>query len=209
MTTTITMTKRGAMTGYLSRTGVVTAVTLAVAMAAVAAPLLSPTAARAQVRMTVPPQSEPVALRGATIHTVTNGVIENGTILFENGVSYAQYDSVHDGSSAYHAWSNDILSNGSLSYGINCGPGTAYEFLMTDGDLADIQLCNTNLYMHVADHDGNSNSCANDDEAWGPAWSTTNNDNCPLDDPNGSSFVGYRTTQHPWGTANPLRMWVR
>ena len=86
MTTTISMTKRGAMTGYLSRTGGVTAVTLAVVMAAVAALLLSPTAARAQVRMTVPPQSEPVALRGATIHTVTNGVIENGTILFENGV---------------------------------------------------------------------------------------------------------------------------
>ncbi len=74
------------MTGYLSRTGGVTAVTLAVVMAAVAALLLSPTAARAQVRMTVPPQSEPLALRGATIHTVTNGVIENGTILFENGV---------------------------------------------------------------------------------------------------------------------------
>jgi imidazolonepropionase-like amidohydrolase len=74
------------MTGYLSRTGGVTAVTLAVVTAAVAALLLSPTAARAQVRMTVPPQSEPVALRGATIHTVTNGVIENGTILFENGV---------------------------------------------------------------------------------------------------------------------------
>lgn len=40
----------------------------------------------AQVRMTVPPQSEPVALQGATIHTVTNGVIENGTILFEDGL---------------------------------------------------------------------------------------------------------------------------
>ena len=40
----------------------------------------------AQVRMTVPPQSEPVALQGATIHTVTSGVIENGTILLENGL---------------------------------------------------------------------------------------------------------------------------
>ncbi|SVB89541.1 uncharacterized protein METZ01_LOCUS242395, partial [marine metagenome] len=74
------------MTGYLSRIGGVTAVTLAVAMVAVAASLVSPTVVRAQVRMTVPAQSEPVALRGATIHTVTNGVIENGTILFENGV---------------------------------------------------------------------------------------------------------------------------
>ncbi|MCX8214979.1 MAG: hypothetical protein OTJ97_10840, partial [SAR202 cluster bacterium] len=80
------MKKRGVMMGYLSKTGGVTAVTFAVAMAAVATSLLSPTVAKAQVRMTVPPQSEAVALRGATIHTVTNGVIENGTILFENGV---------------------------------------------------------------------------------------------------------------------------
>lgn len=32
------------------------------------------------------PQSEPIALTGGTIHTVTNGMIRNGTILFENGV---------------------------------------------------------------------------------------------------------------------------
>ena len=44
------------------------------------------TPAAAQVRMTVPPQAEAVALQGATIHTVTNGVIENGTILFDRGV---------------------------------------------------------------------------------------------------------------------------
>jgi len=89
MTTTTTMTKRGVMTGYLSRAGGVSALTLAVAIAAAATPLLSPTSVRAQVRMTVPPQSEPVALRGATIHTVTNGVIEDGTIMFENGVIVA------------------------------------------------------------------------------------------------------------------------
>ena len=83
---TMTMKKRGVMIGYLSRTGGVTTVTFAVAMVVVATSLLSPTVAKAQVRMTVPPQSEAVALRGATIHTVTNGVIENGTILFENGV---------------------------------------------------------------------------------------------------------------------------
>jgi imidazolonepropionase-like amidohydrolase len=45
-----------------------------------------PAVLSAQVRMTVPAQSQPIALRGATIHTVTNGVIENGTILFSNGV---------------------------------------------------------------------------------------------------------------------------
>ena len=75
-------TKRGTMTRVLSRAGCMT--TLAV-ISAVAAPLV-PAGATAQVRMTVRPQSEPIALQGATIHTVTNGVIENGTILFDNGV---------------------------------------------------------------------------------------------------------------------------
>ena len=59
------------------------------AMAAAALAVLCaavPTTLGAQVRMTVPPQSEPVALQGATIHTVTSGVIENGTILLENGL---------------------------------------------------------------------------------------------------------------------------
>ena len=45
-----------------------------------------PAVLSAQVRMTVPPQSERIALQGATIHTVTNGVIENGTIVFQNGL---------------------------------------------------------------------------------------------------------------------------
>ena len=80
----MTTTKRGAITRVLSRAGGVTAVMLAVAVAAAA--LLAPSSMSAQVRMTVPPQSGPVALQGATIHTVTNGVVENGTILFENGL---------------------------------------------------------------------------------------------------------------------------
>lgn len=54
--------------------------------AAAALAVWAPTVLAAQVRMTVPPQSEPVAIQGATIHTVTNGVIENGTIVFNNGV---------------------------------------------------------------------------------------------------------------------------
>ena len=70
------------MTGILSRIGGRAALILAAAVAGT----LSAAAGSAQVRMTVPPQSEPIALTGATIHTVTAGVIENGTILFENGV---------------------------------------------------------------------------------------------------------------------------
>lgn len=42
-------------------------------------------AAAAQVRMTVPPQEQAVVLQGATIHTVTNGVIQNGSIVLERG----------------------------------------------------------------------------------------------------------------------------
>ncbi|MDE2806111.1 MAG: amidohydrolase family protein [Gemmatimonadota bacterium] len=77
MTTT---TERRAMKGTLARTASMAGVALAVLWA------MAPAAVGAQVRMTVPPQSEPVALRGATIHTVTSGVIENGTILLENGL---------------------------------------------------------------------------------------------------------------------------
>ena len=75
-------TKRGTMTGVLARASTMATLTV---ISAVVAPLL-PSSATAQVRMTVPPQSQPIALQGATIHTVTNGVIENGTILFNNGV---------------------------------------------------------------------------------------------------------------------------
>ncbi len=81
----LTSTKRGAVSGIYSQTVGKTARKWAAALLG-AAVLLAPAAADAQVRMTVPPQSQPVALRGATIHTVTSGVIENGTILFENGL---------------------------------------------------------------------------------------------------------------------------
>lgn len=61
------------------------AFTLALALTALAGPT-APQALHAQVTIPAAPQSGPVALRGATIHTVTNGVIENGTIVFEDGV---------------------------------------------------------------------------------------------------------------------------
>jgi len=55
--------------------------------AAAFAALFAVPAAHAQVP--APPQSTPIALTGATIHTVTNGVIENGTIVFDGGVIVA------------------------------------------------------------------------------------------------------------------------
>ena len=79
----MTTTKREAMSGVFCRAVCAVVLTLCAAMVVIA---LSPSWASAQVRMTVPPQSEPVALQGATIHTMATGVIENGTILFENGL---------------------------------------------------------------------------------------------------------------------------
>ena len=58
---------------------------MAFALTAAGPMLLAPDTATAQVRMTVAPQSQPVVLRGATVHTVTRGVIENGTIVMEAG----------------------------------------------------------------------------------------------------------------------------
>ena len=78
----MTHTKRGSMTGPYP-----TLRRAAVAGLAAAAFLLgAPRGGDAQVRMTVPRQSQPIALQGATIHTVADGVVENGTIVFENGV---------------------------------------------------------------------------------------------------------------------------
>ncbi len=78
----MTHSKRGSMKGPFTK------VAASAFLPLVAGLLLfgSPTPSEGQVRMTVPPQSEPIALQGATIHTVAGGVIENGTIVFENGV---------------------------------------------------------------------------------------------------------------------------
>jgi len=89
---TITKTKREAMSGVFSRAGSATVLAMCAAMLVTA---LVPAWASAQVRMTVPPQSEPVALQGATIHTMATGVIENGTILFENGFISAVGTDIH------------------------------------------------------------------------------------------------------------------
>jgi len=52
---------------------------------AAAALALSATVAAAQVTIPVAVQSQPVVLRGATIHTVTNGTITNGSIVLDGG----------------------------------------------------------------------------------------------------------------------------
>lgn len=56
-----------------------------VALAAAAALVLGSPAAQAQEVVPAAPQNRPVALVGGTIHTVANGVIANGTIVFDGG----------------------------------------------------------------------------------------------------------------------------
>lgn len=57
----------------------------AIAVAATGIALLAPTVLTAQVTKPVAPQETPVVLRGATIHTVTKGTINNGTIVMDRG----------------------------------------------------------------------------------------------------------------------------
>jgi len=71
--------RRAGLVGVFAAFGAFSAVALATV----------PVATSAQVRMTVPPQAEQIALQGATIHTITNGVIENGTIIFNAGIIVA------------------------------------------------------------------------------------------------------------------------
>ena len=85
MTMNVT-TIRGNRKNFVEMVRTIAATMLAVSSLTWVVILLSPTATMGQVRMTVPPQSEPVALSGATIHTVTDGIIENGIILMENGL---------------------------------------------------------------------------------------------------------------------------
>ena len=81
-----TKSERGIMTSEATRIRAASRGLIAVCAVLALAVAVAPSESAGQVRMTVPPQSEAIALRGATIHTITNGVIENGTIVFENGV---------------------------------------------------------------------------------------------------------------------------
>ncbi|MCE9602799.1 MAG: amidohydrolase family protein [Gemmatimonadetes bacterium] len=58
---------------------------MAVALAAGTALAFAPRTAASQVLIPTAAQTQPVVLRGATIHTVTKGVIQNGTIVMEAG----------------------------------------------------------------------------------------------------------------------------
>lgn len=130
-------------------------------------------------------------------------------LLFESGDEYAVYPGVGTGTSSYHAFQETVPLH-------NCGLETDYEWLMSEGTLADADLCNTNLYIHPIDWEGGLIPCGDSEVATGPAWSGQNKDlGCPLNDPRGTSYIEDPWDYNPWGDHDPavpnlpLRMWVR
>lgn len=123
--------------------------------------------------------------------------------LFSNGSMYAQYDAVGSGGSSWFDHQMAVPAE-------NCGESDGYAYEMTAGNLAGAALCDTNLYINVIDLDGDP-VCANggDEEAHGPAWSTSRDIGCPLDDPGFSSFISNPYNQLPFGSVYPLYLLVR
>jgi len=124
-------------------------------------------------------------------------------LLFVDGDGmFAAYEGVSDGSGDFQAFQDAVPAN--------CGEGTDYEWAMTDGDFTSSTLCSTNLYLHVLDHDGYGCEAQGHsiNHGTGPGWSAVYNEGCPLDDPEGSSFINHAYGA-PWSTSVPLSMYVR
>src|SRR5687768_1196741 len=83
--TSQTIVRRARLAGEETEMSTMKTLSRTAAIALLGTTVLAPNAANAQVMMPVAPQSQPVVLRGATIHTVTKGTIQNGTIVLENG----------------------------------------------------------------------------------------------------------------------------
>ena len=100
---------------------------------------------------------------------------------------WAVYGGVGDGSGSF----SDTLASAPVP---NCEPTSG--FAKTAGPLlAAGSLCNTDLYLHPGDYDGNQIRCStlfstglSDDSTFGPAWSASNNQSCPFDDPANTSL---------------------
>ncbi len=101
---------------------------------------------------------------------------------------WAGYDGVHDGSSSF------AVLLGATPYP-NCMGNNPVGFAQTSGTLAALgTMCSTELFLNPGDHESVS-GCSNLNSSWnhatmGPAWSTGNNNGCPLDDPGVSAGIG-------------------
>ncbi len=100
--------------------------------------------------------------------------------------TWAAYGAVGDGSEDLAA----IIASYGDEYCWREGRG----FEMTAGSLvASGNLCDTDLYLNAADHDGGGGSCSCADctsHAYGPSWNVDSGDGCPFDDPGMMSSLG-------------------
>jgi hypothetical protein len=100
--------------------------------------------------------------------------------------TWAAYAAVGDGSSSFAS----IIAGTGDSYCWRDGNG--YE--MSAGSLVSTGgLCDTDLYLNAADHDGGGGSCTCDgcvSDAHGPSWNVDAGDGCPFDGAGAAGGVG-------------------
>ncbi|MFT4975591.1 MAG: hypothetical protein ACI8S6_001478 [Myxococcota bacterium] len=125
-------------------------------------------------------------------------------LLFDDGTTYAVYESVGDGTTSWHDLQDAVPLH-------NCGSTSGYSYAMTSGNLTGSAMCDTDLYIHPIDEDGGVNTACSAtyvyaNNGFGPTWSTANNNGCDLDDPVSNGFY-YWDSRLPWG--DPLWMFVR
>ncbi len=107
-------------------------------------------------------------------------------VVHEPSGTWAAYGAVGDASQDLAA----IIADYGDEYCWRDGRG----FDMTAGSLvASGGLCDTDLYLNAADHDGGGGSCSCadcTDHAYGPSWNVDNGDGCPFDDPGAMASLG-------------------
>lgn len=98
---------------------------------------------------------------------------------------WAVYDGVGDGKQALAAHIAAIKEQQCYDH------GTGHVMTAGNLDLASSgKFCETRLYFNMADRDGNPSKCGDNDGAFGPAWSVSSNNPCPMDDPGQKSGFG-------------------
>lgn len=119
------------------------------------------------------------AARGNTTHALYRGAVNNRTLR-----------------QAWGAWRNAA-----------CDRDKKNTMHMSEGNLAAAQMCSSALVLSPRDRDGDPDSCSDDNNAIGPAWSIANNDGCPLDDPDQAQF--FTTADVPGFGPGAVDVYVR
>ena len=99
-----------------------------------------------------PPQQQPIAITGGTIHTMTNGVIQNGTVLFDNGqiIAVGTDVTIPDNAEVIDATGKHVypgLIHGQSTLGL-----TEIGRIAESTDLSETGNINPNIRAQVAFH---------------------------------------------------------